>query len=150
MTHHREWILVLNAQRARLIEGLAPPRSAAPPEHVLEATAAKLTDVMADKPGRSFSSGGTGRRSAMSYSSDPVRDSERAFVKQAVEMVEAAHLAGRFDRLAIFAAPEMLGLLREAISEALRQSVSREVPLNLAGFDAPRLHEILRDRMARD
>ncbi|WP_158243232.1 host attachment protein [Acidimangrovimonas sediminis] len=150
MTRPKEWILVLNAHHARLVEGLAPPRSAASPERVLEAEAAKLSEVMSDKPGRSFSSGAAGRRSAMSYAGDPVRDAEKAFVKRVIEMVEHAHDAGEFDRLAVFAAPRVLGLLREAMPEALRGVISREVPRNLAGLDPPLLHEILREEMARD
>lgn len=150
MAKPKEWILVLNAHHARLIEGLAPPRSPASPERVLEAPQTKLGDVMADKPGRSFASAGGGRRSAMSYASDPVREAERAFVRQTVELIEAAHARGAFDRLAVFAAPEMLGLLREAMPEALRRTLSREVPSNLAGLDPEPLQEALREEMARE
>lgn len=150
MTHPAEWILVLNAHHARLIEGLAPPRSPAPAEHVLEASTGKLKEVMADKPGRSFSSGASGRRSAMDYASDPVLDAEKAFVKETVDMVEAARKAGSFDRLAIFAAPQILGLLRDEMPEALRKVVSREVSRNLAGLEGPLLQDALRDEMARD
>lgn len=150
MTDPKEWILVLNAHHARLIEGLATPRSPAPAEQVLEASPGKLADVMADKPGRSFTSSGGGRRSAMSYASDPIRDAERAFVKRTIEMIEAAREGGTFDSLAVFAAPEMLGLLREAMPEALRRIVSREVSRNLAGLDAERLQQALRDEMARE
>jgi protein required for attachment to host cells len=128
-----EWILVMNATRARLIRGLPESGEPAAPELVLRAPSHHLREVMSDKPGRSFSSGSPGRRSAMDYGSDPLRQDELEFVRQVIALIESHRRAGDFDRLAIVAAPHTLGLLREEMPHALQPLVSRELAKNLAG-----------------
>ncbi|WP_127900134.1 host attachment protein [Solirhodobacter olei] len=145
-----EWILVMNAAHARLIEGLAAPRSPAPHEQAIEAHPQRPGEIMADKPGRSFSIGSGGRRSAMVSPSDPQREAERAFVDRIIEMVEKAHSAGAFDRLVVVAAPEMLGLWRAALPPKLRQAVSREVARNIANLAPLPLQEALRDELTSE
>lgn len=86
---------------------------------------------MSDKPGRSFASKGGGRRSAMEYSSDPVAEDQREFIRQIISLLESHRRAGDFGRLAIFAEHDMLGQLREMMPQSLADLVVREVPKNL-------------------
>lgn len=81
---------------------------------------------MVDKPGRSFASVGT-RRSAMEYRSDPVREEANAFTEAlGMEMLEHRRAAGEFEKLTVFAAPQMLGLIRDAVPGPLRAVVISE------------------------
>ena len=139
-----EWFLVANATRARILRGLPRPGEAAAPELVMRATARKLRDIMADKPGRSFSSASQGRRGAIPYTSDPVAEDERNFVREVVALLETHRLAGDFDRLTVLAAPQTLGLFREEAPPALRARIRAEIAKNLAGIPEGALPAALR------
>lgn len=127
----RAWALVLNGSRCRILRGLSSPSDEALSELVLRSESRKLRDIMSDKPGRSFASKGGGRRSAMEYSSDPVAEDQREFIRQIISLLESHRRAGDFDRLAIFAEHDMLGQLREMMPQSLADLVVREVPKNL-------------------
>lgn len=142
-----EWVLVMNASRARVVRGLPLRGAPAEPELVLRAETRRLREIMADRPGRSFSSGARRRRSAMEYASDPVREDERAFVRQVVALLEAHRLAGEFNALSVVAGARMLGLLREAMPRPLAALVRRECRLNLADVDEAHLPERLRQAL---
>jgi protein required for attachment to host cells len=137
----KTWSLVLNGSRCRILRGVANTSEQAPPELVMRSESRKLRDIMSDKPGRSFSSGSGGRRSAMEYASDPVGEDQRDFVRQVIALLESHRRAGDFDRLAIFAEHDMLGQLREMMPKALADMVVREVPKNLLHLSAQELAE---------
>jgi protein required for attachment to host cells len=96
----------------------------------LETDARRLGDIMADKPGRSFSSGARGRRSAMAYGSDPVRADQEAFVRRVVDLLSTRLAAGEFASLALFAEPRILGILRDVMPGPLAHRLVAERPLN--------------------
>lgn len=125
------WVLALNAGQARILRGVRRNGRTDSPEIELHSDHRKLQEIMSDKPGRSFASAGGGRRSAIEYASDPVRDADRAFAREVAERLEGHHRAGEFERLAIFAAPDMLGLLREVMPASLRDAVTAEEAKNL-------------------
>ena len=135
MMRGKLWALVLNATQARILRGLTRGGSTSEPELLLQSEHRDLRQIMADKPGRSFESVGS-RRSAMEYASDPVRDAERAFAAEVVARLERHREAGDFTRLAILAAPEMLGLIRPELTEGLRAIVVHEEPKNLLHLSA--------------
>lgn len=140
----RVWVLVADGSRARILrdpfrrsgsgEGLE--------ELVFRAEQRQLREIMADKPGRGFASEGA-RRSAMEYRSDPVREDERAFASLLTEVLDSHRRAGDFDRLAVVAAPQMLGDLRHAFTNALRGITIREVPRDLTRMPSSELREAL-------
>lgn len=127
----KTWALVLNGTRCRILRGVSGPGEDVPVELVLRSESRNLRDIMSDKPGRSFSSGGHGRRSAMEYGSDPVAEDQREFIRQIIALLESHRRAGDFDKLAIFAEHDMLGELRQMIPQTLADLVIREVPKNL-------------------
>lgn len=131
MKPDRIWCLVLNSTRARILRDLRRDASTSGPELVLRTEHRALRDIMSDKPGRSFASAGGGRRSAMEYRSDSLRDDERAFVAEVIALLESHRRAGDFDRLAVFASPEMLGLFREATPALLQSRIMMEEQKNL-------------------
>lgn len=123
------WALVLNAASARILRGIQRDGHCSEPPIDLQDGHHHLRDLMSDKPGRSFASVGM-RRSAMEYASDPVRDAERAFVRQILDQLDAARAKGSFDRLAVFASRPMLGLFRQDAPPELARLVIREVTKN--------------------
>lgn len=143
-----EWVLVMNETRARVVRGLPAAGEPARAELVLRAESRKLRDIMSDKPGRSFSSGSGGRRSAIDYGGDPLRQDQIEFVHQTVALLEAHRRAGEFDTLAVVAAPHMLGLLREELSKALTACIGTEISKNLAGIAETELPAVLRRELA--
>jgi protein required for attachment to host cells len=131
------WALVMSATQARIIKVIARGAFDDVPELVLHAEHKDLREIMSDKPGRSFSSVGSGR-SAIEYASDPVRDAKRAFVDEVVILLHRHFAQNDFTRLAVFAGSEMLGLWRDGLPPDLGHAVIVEVPKNL-------LHETPRD-----
>jgi protein required for attachment to host cells len=131
MKNEVTWVLVLNSTRARILRGLTRNGSTGASELVLRTEHRNLRDIMADKPGRSFASSGGQRRSAMEYRSDVVRADERTFAGEALNLLDSHRRAGDFDRLAILASPEMLGIVRDIAPSALLAKVTVQQAVNL-------------------
>jgi protein required for attachment to host cells len=133
----RIWILVADGSRARII------RYKANGEHlddlVFEADHKQLKEIMADKPGRSFSSSGA-NRSAMEYHSDPVRQQADDFAAFLCERLEQGRIAGEFDSIAIVAEPRMLGTIRPRIPHLLGSMVVAEIGKDLTKVPAHELY----------
>lgn len=77
----------------------------------------KNSELMADKPGRTFASGPTNHaRSAKEYRTNPKRVEAEKFAREIRHRL-ATHLDGHaFDDLVIAAPPKFLGLLRSTLS----------------------------------
>ncbi|MFT0140505.1 host attachment protein [Alcanivoracaceae bacterium MT1] len=149
MKHDIEWFLVLNARRARILPGLPESGESAPAEEILDTADKTLGEIMSDKPGRSFSSGSPGRRSAMEYGSDPVEEQHRLFLREVIGRLKSHQAADNFDWLTVFAAPDMLGLLRDEMPAELKTCVKREVSKNLVGIDETELPARIREELAK-
>lgn len=141
MVASRTWTLVVNSARCRILRGLSDRGSIAPTELVLRSEVRNLRDIMSDRPGRSFTSNGGSRRSAMEYAGDPMAEDQREFVRQIIAILESHRLAGDFDKLAVFAEHDMLGHLRRMMPQTLADLVIREVPKNLVRLSAQELAE---------
>jgi protein required for attachment to host cells len=129
--HRKTWTLAMNATVARVLRGF-PSRGSPPlPELVLRAEHRALRDIMADKQGRSFHATGDGRRSAMAYSSDPLREDLLAFVRKVRDLLETHARAGDYTALAVFADPTVLGVLRAELGAGLRARIVHEAAKNL-------------------
>lgn len=137
------WALAMNSARARILRGLDGNGEGAMAELVMRSESPKLRDIMADKPGRSFTSMGGGRRSAMEYSSDPVAEDAREFVRQVIALLESHRRADDFDSLAVFAEPDTLGYLRQLMPAPLREKVIKEVPKNLLHLSSHELPQVI-------
>lgn len=137
----KTWALVLNGARCRILRGVSGTAVGVPAELVLRSESRNLRDIMSDKPGRSFASTGSGRRSAMEYGSDPLAEDQREFIRQIIALLESHRRAGDFDKLAIFAEHDMLGHLRQMMPQTLSDLVIREVPKNLLHLSAKELAE---------
>ena len=87
-------------------------------------------DIMADRPGRSFSSVGDGR-SAMEPKSDPRDLVEKEFVHEVLERAESLLASQEAERLVIAADPRSLGEMRKAISPQLEGKLTATLDKDL-------------------
>jgi protein required for attachment to host cells len=126
------WILIANGAQAKVLEHKGPGKGLQAVDGMqFEQEPLQAREIMADKPGRSISSMGSGGRSAMEYSSDPVAVRERRFVESVAAELEKHLQNGEFDRLVVAAAPTALGDLRPAFSKTLRDTIVAELPKDL-------------------
>lgn len=142
----RTWALVADGVRARILRGLegVTPVPQKPTELISRSRSRHLRDIMSDRPGRTQSSDRSSRRSGMEYGSDVIRQDMRDFAHDLMDRLNSHRCAGDFERLAIFAAPAMLGLLREEMPRAMRNTVVFERSQNLVQFDEADLREIVK------
>jgi len=123
------WALLANGSQAKLIKN--PGADQETKETGTENL--KGGDIMADRPGRSFSSNGS-RRSGMVWHSDPVRQNERLFAEELASDLVRSMDKGRFDSLVVAAAPRTLGDLRSAFPKRLHERVICEVAKDLTNL----------------
>ncbi|MBN9363803.1 MULTISPECIES: host attachment protein [unclassified Devosia] len=133
------WILIADGATAKVFEHTKPGKGLQAVEGLMFAqTPLKAGEIMADRPGRSFSSVGHGR-SAIEPSSDPVAVRERRFVETVAEELERQHQQRAFDQLIVAAAPTALGDLRPALSKGLRDTIVAELPKDLTNLPTAQL-----------
>ncbi len=144
MKQPKTWFLVTDGAKARIVRDLKirPGTGERLEDLVLEVQHNRRQEIMADRPGRSFSSHDA-RRSAMEYRSDPVREQQQGFAAKLIEDLEGHRKGEAFDRLVIIAAPRMLGLLREAMPGSLKSVVVGEFAKDLANLPENKLHDTL-------
>jgi protein required for attachment to host cells len=124
----RTFVLVADASRARLYQR---PNNTAKfmllEEFDHPTGRAKNSDLMADKPGRAFSSGATtAARSTKEYRTEPKQVEAEKFARELGRRLAALFDAHAFDDLVIAAPPKFLGLLRTALGTH-RDHVSNSV-----------------------
>lgn len=149
MATKTEWMLVADAARARIFE-VDAAKGALVRTPVREMTAETLAsrEIGSDRPGRSFDSAGQGRH-AMEPPTDPHRYEKRRFAHDLAEVLEDERKKGNFGRLYLVAPPQMLGDLREALSDGLRRLVGCETAKDLAMLAPHEIEEHLDEVLGR-
>ena len=142
------WILVADGAQAKVFEHLGPGKGLqAVSDAQFAQTPLRAGEIMSDRPGRSFSSVGSGR-SAMEPTTDPVADRERRFVADVAAFLDSRLAAGDFQRLVIAAAPTALGDLRGSLTPKLEAAVMAELPRDFTGQRTEALERHLADVLA--
>jgi protein required for attachment to host cells len=145
------WVVLADGARARIVaqEGPGADLTSVYEEEDVEA---KLPgrEINADRPGRTFDSGGHGDaeaygRHAYEPPVDPRRKNKADFIRSVVEVLEDAAHRGSFDRVVLIAPPKALGDLRALLSKNVSRMVSDEIPKDLVGVSIHDLPERLRD-----
>lgn len=153
VTRQKTWALVTNGVHARILRDLENGDSEEPIELVSKSEGTHMREILSDKAGRSFASGAGGRRSAMEPGTDPILRDMQDFAHETLTVLEGHARAGHLSRLAIFAAPKMLGILRQRMPATLRRAVILERDLNLMNLPEADLRktvvEALRERPSR-
>lgn len=117
----RTFVLIADASRARLYAHHAH-RVLARKFVLLEEFEhpegrAKASDIMADKPGRTFSSSPmSAARSAKEYRTNPKQVEAEKFARELSRRLASLFDAHVFDALVVAAPPKFLGLLRSALA----------------------------------
>lgn len=134
------WIVIADGNQAKIFEHDGPGKGLrALKDLQFEQEPLKASEIMSDKPGRSFSSAGPGSRSSIEYSSDPVAVRERRFVEKLADMLDEKLREGKFDRLVIAAAPAALGDIRPALTDQVKETILAEMPKDLTNTPATKL-----------
>lgn len=143
------WLLAADGNQARLLKGVNflkdGPQN--PEQEIFQLDTKRAQDIMADKPGRSHSSVGHGR-SAMEYSSDPVREEQERFTSDVASKLDAYARKGAFDRLVLCAAPQTLGYFRSILSAATRAKTTVEINKDYSGMPTDKLIASVRSAMS--
>jgi protein required for attachment to host cells len=135
------WVLLADGSQAKVFKHSGPGTGLTPVEDLLfEEEALQAREIMSDRPGRSFSSVGSGR-SAMEPSTDPVEHREATFVKSVATELDRQYQQSAFSRLIIAAAPTALGTIRGALSKGLKDAVVAEEPKDLTNMPTPQLEK---------
>ena len=150
MTKPRIWALVADGVRARVLRGLedGAPLPSPPTELISRSRSRRLRDILAGNtdPGHVLSQA---ERGIASEGPDLVRQDMRDFAHEISDRLDSHRRAGDFERLAIFATPGMLRLLRDEMSRALRGTVFLERRGNLVQYPEAALRDLVRTEIAR-
>lgn len=134
----KAWVVVADAARARIFE--TDQRSAKEMRELetwvnpeLRLSGQELTE---DRPGRDMDASGEGRHALVEASDVKEVESER-FARELVKWLEHSYHEQRYSHLVVAAAPHFLGLLRQGMSKALRESISTEVAKDICHLSKP-------------
>ena len=142
------WVLVMNANSARILPRIAAPRTPAPPEMTMQSPQRKPWDAHHDRPARSFASTGDGRRSGVEPASDPIEEDTRRFLHEVADVLERKHRAGAFEHLVFVGPDEVLGLWRTIAPGTLQSCTTHEFHKNLVNLPPEDLAQALRTLMS--
>jgi protein required for attachment to host cells len=121
-----EWVVVCDGAKALILtnagDALAPNLKTI---EVREQPDAPTREQGTDKPGRSFQSFGTARSAV--EQTDWHDQSERRFLADLVDRLDAAVAAGEVKSLILVAPPRALGVLRPILSSGLRAAIRAEI-----------------------
>jgi protein required for attachment to host cells len=142
------WILIADASRARLFStaGKQQPwslvREFSHPE-----SAAKVSDIMADKAGRVQQRVASGTRSGMEAPTSPKETEARRFAHELATELQRSHGRNSYARLVLVAPPQFLGLLRAELSAPVMKCVVSTVDKDLTQVNDRELPQRLRDEI---
>ena len=143
MNGSRTWALVMNGVRARILRGVADGDGEEPYEIVSRAALRHLRDVLARKADPDDPSAIDRRH----MEGDPVVRDMQEFAAETGALLERHHRAGDFARLALFAEPRMLAILRSELPATLRRAIVLELPLNLVTLPEQELLQRVRTHL---
>lgn len=140
------WILLADGHRARLLQGTRPFEDLQGVDGgVIEPAVTHdfARDVDTDSPGRSYSSAGGGRRSAIEPGEDPIRAEQSDFARDLAEKLDVAARAGKYDQLIIAAPPHFLGDLRTVLGASARAKLQAAIDKDLVKLPSADLPKAL-------
>ena len=143
MPKQTTWILVADSTKARFFR--APQQGETLGDtlvHELEGSNEPSRDINADRPGRTFDSGGEGRH-AKEPPTDPHRHAKFHFAQELANLLEDERKQGAYDKVIIVAPPQFLGDLRSTMTDNVRKLVDQEINKDLAMLTAHELESHL-------
>jgi protein required for attachment to host cells len=135
----RTWILIADGSRAFVFESHGPRSELTTVKDMSFAQELPPNrELQSDRPGRSQESANPTRH-AIESRSDPHRELKRQLAREIGEKLDEGLRKGRFDRLAVVAAPVVLGDMRELFSDHLKAVISGELARDLVHVPLPEL-----------
>jgi protein required for attachment to host cells len=137
------WVIVADRARAHVYacERLGKPVTLVESIEHPEGRA-HVGDLVTDSP-PSAQGGAGAARHGMGEAQDVKRELDARFARELADRMQKAHKQGRFYRLAVVAAPAMLGHWRQAVSGALAEKVVAEIDKNLVNVKPEVLEKTL-------
>lgn len=141
------WIVAADSSQCRIFAAHAPDGALQELE-TLSHPEARLQEqaLVSDSPGRAFDSKGAGRH-AMEVEVSAKKHEAMMFAGRIAARLDAGRVRRDFDKLALVAAPEFLGLLRGKLGPQLRALVLHEVDTNPSGMKADAIRARLPERL---
>ena len=134
----KTWVLVADRSRARIFAIQTPKGELHELEDLVHPEArAHERDLTSDRPGRSSD------RHALGTTNSARDQQAAAFAREIALRLDEARTQGSLERLVLVCAPDLLGLLRKALSAPLGKLVIRTVDKNLAQQDAVAIRKLL-------
>jgi len=141
------WVVVADRSAARIFKAATPTGGLDELESLVHPEGRmRAQDLTSDLPGRAFDSKGKGRH-AMESEVGPRAHEAIAFARELAGRMAAARSRGEIERLVLVAAPEFLGLLREALGGGTRRLVEAEFALNLVKMTPAAIRSRLPDKL---
>jgi len=103
----------------------------------------KIGELISDRGGRSFDSGGQGRHTMTKEKTDPKKHASIAFAKQLADRIGKAAHKGDCRGFALIAAPRFLGVLRDALSTSTSTTPFYTVDKDVVGQDKVFIEKLL-------
>ena len=147
MRREHLWYVVINSNQARLLRSLPAPDAPPPIEIRLQAMRRNLRNALRDRPTRGHALGG-GETPAVKPAADPLYEDALRFLHEVFLFLSDEQAAQAFDGLVLIGSPDIVGLWRSEIPDALRKSIRREVTRNLVRLPISELVPAIRALMA--
>ncbi len=138
------WVVVADASRA-VIYSREKRRDPLVQSLILEnqESRKKAGELLADRGGRSFDSHGQGRHTLGKEETGPKREVTLAFARELTRIVDKAKQSGECREFGLIAAPEFLGMLRNAMSRSVNLVPSFEIDKNVVDYDAEEISDLI-------
>lgn len=131
MKPHVTWILVADAEKARIWVNLGPGKGLElHSKGDFSQETHKAEKIGSDKPGRAFESASTARH-AYQPKIDLHRAEKRNFSKGVVDILNRGALEKSFERLILVAPPQLLGDIRQFLNEHAKARIVGELAKDL-------------------
>ncbi len=126
----RTWILIADGAHGRLFENRGHGKGLEAVSEEFEADHRPDHEIVDDRLGRTFESASSARH-AITPRHDPHRELKRDFAERLAKLLDKRRQERAFDRLIIVAPSKVLGDLRKALSESVRELVTAELDKDL-------------------
>ncbi len=143
MKQQDKWLLVANASSARifLIESLkkiTELKAFIHPESRMHEQ-----DLVSSKPGRDRATGTGNRKHAMEPQTSKKDHECELFAKSLSEHLDAARMQNDFSQLVVAASPSFLGILRQVLSPATSNLITKEINKDLVQLSTSEIVDLI-------
>lgn len=140
-------VIVCNHSRARLFKANALSLVRELYDQVNPAARLRDQDLVTDGPGSYRGGGSGGQRHAQDPRTSPHEKAAENFARDIAAIIEEAVTGHELDKLYVVAEPDMLGLVRKALSKQARQLVAQEIAKDVVARSPAEIRDFLPARL---